>query len=287
MQGGPMRKTALVSMILFLAITAFGKFKTRIIKPKKAEQFQSWVTHARVTYAADLLIKEKGQKKYFHKELTTSNLIAVRLAVFNNGKDEVILPLKELRLISPDGEAFPPVNPETVAQAVLGGEPVPIQEGSRLPQVEIASGGRIDSRTDPSDPRYDPRLDPNSPAYDPSDPRNRRQYPPGSDPPGSYPPGTTPGTYPPGPYPSGGTVGRPAIVIDPGAGGGGSLSQIERQLAEKDYISKAHTAEPILKSMKRDRFLYFSIPKIPASTKGFELRLPAGKGIPREVVLKF
>jgi len=287
-----MKKTALVSMILFLALTASGKFKARIIQPKKAEQFQSRITVAGVTYAADLLIKEKEQKKYFHKELTPSNLIAVRLAVFNNGKDEVILPLNELRLIMPDGEAVPAVSPETFAQAVLGDEPVRIQEGSRLPQVGIASGGGIDSRTDPSDPRYDPRLDPNDPRYDPNDPRNRRQYPPGSYPPGSYPPGsyppgTTPGTYPTEPYPSGGTVGRPAIVIDPGAGGSGSLSQIERQLAEKDYISKAHTMEPIPKSMKRDRFLYFSIPKLPASTKGFELRVPAGKGIPREIVLEF
>jgi hypothetical protein len=277
-----MKKIALVPMILFLALTASGKFKAKNIKPKKAEQFQSRAALSGVTYAADLLIKEKDQKKYFQQELTTSNLIAVRLAVFNNGKDEVILPLNELRLVSPDGEAIPPASPETVAQAVLGGTTVDTREGSRLPQVGIASGGGIDPRTDPSDPRYDPRLDPNSPQYDPGDPRNRDRYPPGS-----YPPGTTPGSYPPEPYPSGGTMGRPGIVINPGAGGDGSFSQIERQLAEKDYISKAHTAEPIPKSMKRDRFLYFSIPKLPASTKGYALHLPAGKGIPREVVLEF
>jgi len=277
-----MKKIVLFSIILFLALNAFGKFKVKNIKSKKAEQFQSRIAVSGVTFAADLILKGKDQKKYFHKELTPSNLIAIRLAVFNKGKEEVILPLNELQLISPAGYAIPMVDPEIVARAVLGDEVVNIQDGTRLPQVQVTPGGAMDPRSDPSDPRYDPRLDPNSPRYDPNDPRNRRQYPPRS-----YPPGTTPDTYPSSPYPSGGTLGRPGITINPGAGGDGGLSQIERQLAEKDYISKAHTSDPIPRSMKRDRFLYFSVETPPASTKGYILRLPAGKGFSQEIVLKF
>ena len=62
-----MNKTATVLIILCFALTGFGKFKTKNIKPKKADQFQSRTTASGVTFAADLLIKSKEQKKYFEQ----------------------------------------------------------------------------------------------------------------------------------------------------------------------------------------------------------------------------
>jgi hypothetical protein len=284
------KKTSFIFLILCLIIPAFGGFKVKNIKSKNPEQFQSRITVGGVTYAADLLVKEKDQEKYFCKPLTTSNLIAVRLAVFNNGREEVVLPLAGIRLIASEGDEFPIVEPERVARAVLGKAPVTETAEANSPTVQVGAGGSRDPRTDPSDPRYDPRLDPNSPGYDPNDPRNRGQYPPASYPTGSYPPrtipSTYPGTYPPGSNPSGGPWGNPGIILNPG-GGGTDLSKYERQLAEKDFIDKAHTSEPILRSMSRDRFLYFSIPSKLMATKGYILRLATSRGIPQEVVLRF
>jgi hypothetical protein len=80
-------------------------------------------------------------------------------------------------------------------------------------------------------------------------------------------------------------MGRPGVVLNPG--GGEDLTKFEEQLAEKDFSDKAHTDEPILSSMTRDKFLYFSAKPQVASPKGFILRLPVSKGIPEEVVLKF
>jgi hypothetical protein len=76
--------------------------------------------------------------------------------------------------------------------------------------------------------------------------------------------------------------------MSPGGGkGGGDLSQYETQLVEKDFSDKAHTAEPILPSLTRDKFLFFLLEKPPAALKGFTLDIPAGKGMPQEIVLKF
>ena len=73
-----------------------------------------------------------------------------------------------------------------------------------------------------------------------------------------------------------------------GPGGGGSdLSRYEQALVEKDFDDKLHASEPVLPSFNRDRFLYFSVKARPASTKGFVLHLPAGRGRPEEVALRF
>jgi hypothetical protein len=252
----------------------------------RSKQFQSHVTINGVTFAADLLLKGTDQKEYFYKELTPSNFIAVRLAVFNKGKEEVVLPLGGLRLTAPDGTEFSLAEPQMVAQAVLGKVPATSIANANPTTVQTVPGGSGNPRTDPSDPRYDPRLDPNSPSYDPNDPRNAGQYPPGSYPPGTVP-GTYPGSYPTGSYPTGRSLGIPGIVLTPGGNGGLDLSQVERQLAEKDFSDKAHTSEPVLGSMTRDRFLYFAIPEKLSATTGYTLRIPPDKGIPEEVILKF
>jgi hypothetical protein len=283
--GGTMKKAILIFGVLCLASAVFAGFKVKNLKPKKPEQFQGRATMAGVTYAADLLLDGKDQKEYFYKELTPFNIIAVRLAIFNNGSDEVVLPLDGLELIAPDGKKMPLVSPESAAQAVLSNVPAVAKSKGQPRQIGIGSGSPRDPRSDPSDPRYDPRLDPNSPSYDPNDPRNTGRYPPGQTPPGTYPPGTTPGTYPTTTYPSGGTYGRPGVVIN--TGGGEDLSKFERALAEKDFLDKAHTAEPVPVSMSRDRFLYFSMEAPQAASKGYTLHVPVSKGIPQEIAIKF
>jgi hypothetical protein len=283
--GGIMKRAVLIIGILFLASAVFAGFKVKNLKPKKPEQFQGRATVAGVTYAADLLLDGKDQKDYFYKELTPVNIIAVRLAIFNNGNEEVILPLDGLELLAPDGKKIPLVSAESAVQAVLSNAPAVPQSRGEPRQVAVGTGGTRDPRRDPTDPQYDPRLDPNSPRYDPNDPRNTGQYPPGQNPPATYPPGTTPGTYPASTYPSGRTYGRPGIVIN--TGGGEDLSKFERALAEKDFRDKAHTAEPVPASMSRDRFLYFSIVTPPAASKGYVLRVPVSKGIPQEIAIKF
>jgi len=65
------------------------------------------------------------------------------------------------------------------------------------------------------------------------------------------------------------------------------LSQYELQLAKKDFYDKAHTIDPVPRSTIRDRFLYFPVETPPGSTKGCILRIPASRGIPQEVLLKF
>jgi hypothetical protein len=263
-----MKKAAVIPGILCLVSIAFPGFQVKNIKPKKPELFQSRVEVGGVIFAADLLLDGKDQKQYFHKELAPSNFVAVRLAVFNNGKEEVVLPLNEIELQIPGGKHGNPASPESVAQAILGGNTRSASSDSKIPRAAVGGGGTRDPRSDPTDPQYNPRLDPNSPSYDPNDPRNRGQYPPGS-------------------YPSGGTLGIPGIVLYPGGGKGEDLSQFERQLAEKDFCDKAHTLDPVLGSTVRDRFLYFPVEMPLASTKGFVLRLPVSQGIPQEVLLRF
>ncbi len=234
-------------------MTALGGFKAKRIRTKKPSQFHCRVTVSGVTYAADLLLEGKDQEKYFHDALTPVNLIAVRLAVFNDGKEEIVLPLNDLRLISAEGMEFTRVDPDEVVQAVLGDDPINAYEKPEEPVVGI--GGV------------------SLPPYDPNDPRNRRQYPPYD--------------YPPGNYPSGGPLGGPGIVINPGGGDGIDSIENERKLAAVDFRNKAHTSDPIICTLIRDRFLYFSIPEKPATKEGIVLVLPVGKGIPQEVVLKF
>jgi hypothetical protein len=268
-----MKRVALLLGILCTATSVFAGFKVKNIKPKKPEQFSARATSAGITFAADLLVEDKEQKKFFHKELIPSNIIAVRLAVFNDSKDEVVLPLEDLVLSGPDGKEIPMVDADTVSQAILQGLVVSTEVREGASPVTVAPSMRSgDPRMDPSDPRYDPRMDPGDPSYDPrmdpgdpNDPRNRRS--------GNRGPYMRPGVD---------------VILNPGGGsGGGDLTQFEKQLVEKDFRDKEHPAEPLISSMKRDRFIYFSISDKPGSSKGFILRLPPSKGIPQEIVLKF
>lgn len=261
-----MRKTALFLGIFSFALAAFAGFKVKLVKPKKPDKFQASTTVSGVTYAADLLLEGRDQKDYFYKELTPSNVIAIRLAVFNGGKDEVVLPLDRFQLIGPDGKEIPAVPAETVAKAILQGRVVATEVKDKRP-VAVSPNVRYgDPRYDRTDPRYDPALDPTDPSYDPNDPRNRGRT-------RGYDPRMSTGVD---------------VVLNPGAGGsGGDLSQFEKQLVEKDFQDKTHTSEPILNSLTRDKFLYFSLPDRPSSPRGFTLHLPPSKGIPQEIILKF
>jgi hypothetical protein len=271
------RFEVLVCILCFAVSASFAGFKAKNVRAKKPEQYQTRVTASEVTFAADLLLEGKEQRDFFYKELTPSNVIAVRLAVFNNGKGEVVLPVEEIQLLGPSGKPLPLIAPETVAQAVLQGLDVTAEARSKESPVRVAPNVRtVDPRTDRTDPRYDPRLDPNDPTYDPTDPRIRRSGDPRYNDPryGGYG------------YPQPGVD----VIVNPRGGGGGSggdISQFERQLVEKDFSDKAHSADPIDGMMVRDRFLYFSMSDRPLTDKGFVLRLPKGKGISEEVVLKF
>jgi hypothetical protein len=281
-------KRALAFLVGFCLIgSAYAGFKVKLIKPKKPEQFQTFLTVGEVTYAADVLIDEGIQKEYFYKGLTPSHVIAVRLAVFNRGGRGMVLPLDRLQLTDSAGKEIAPVPPAAVAQAVLEGsvvtakiedkKPVQVSPGQRDPRLD-PTDPRYDPRYDPRDPRYDPRLDPNDPRYDPrydpgdprndpTDPRYRRN------PNGTYGPWYRPGID---------------VVLNPGAGGGsGDLSQFEKALVEKDFADKAHSLDPIDPVSTRDRFLYFSVAEKPANTKGFTLKLPQPNGEGQDIVLKF
>jgi hypothetical protein len=67
----------------------------------------------------------------------------------------------------------------------------------------------------------------------------------------------------------------------------GNRGEISGTMIEKDFVDKAYSADPILPSMMRDRFLYFSIHERPASIKGFELRFPESGSLPHGLKLKF
>jgi hypothetical protein len=272
-----MKRTALLLLTFCIAVGAFAGFKPKNVRPKKPEQYQVRATVAGVTYAADLLLEGKEQKDFFYKELTSSNVIAVRLAIFNNSKDEVVLP-DGIQLLGPAGKELPLVAPDTVAQAVLQGTEVTAEAKKKDSPVQIGPNVRAgDPRTDRADPRYDPRLDPNDPSYDPSDPRNRRY--------------NDPRYNDPNYNPRYGGYGVPGIIVSPRVGGGGGgnagVSQFEKEIIAKDFSDKAHTTDPIDGMMIRDRFLYFSMSDRPITNKGFVLRLPKSKGIPEEVILKF
>lgn len=261
-----MKRTLFLVAVLGAAAAASAGFKVKRIEPKPPEKFQARATVAGVTFAADLLFDAGSQKKYFYKELITSGIVAVRLAVFNNGRGELSLPLGDVRLIAPDGREYAMVDPGMVAEAVLRGRSV-VAGATKNPAAVVSPGMRTgDPRLDPSDPRYDPTLDPSRPTYDPNDPRNR------------YPGDPRYGGY-----------GRPGVdvVLSPGGGTDVDLTEHEQALVRKDFEDKAHPAEPLTPSLKRDRFLFFSTPEIIAGPKGFKLRIPPGKGIPEQVILTF
>lgn len=264
-----MKRRSVLLLLMCFSTTAIAGFKVKLVKPKKADQFQVQTTTSSVTYAADLLLEGKAQDDFFYKELAPSNVIAVRLAVFNRSAGEVVLPLEGIQLFAPEGKEIAPVAPDAVAKAVLQGLVVTAEVKENKPVAVSPSIRTGDPRYDPSDPRYDPRMDPTDPSYDPNDPRNRRY---GRN--GPYGPYIRPGID---------------VVLNPGAsgGGGGDLSQFERQLVEKDFDQKAHAPEPILSSLTRDRFLYFSIPNPGRNPSGFILKIPPSKGIPQEIILKF
>jgi hypothetical protein len=260
-----MRKIVLLLLCIGTIVPGVAGYKVKLIKAKKPEQFQVRQAVGDVTLAADLLIQGGEQKDFFYKELTPSNVIAVRLAVFNRSGGGVAFPLESVELKGADGKPLPPVDPLAVADSVLQGKAITKQVRGDEPIATVQPVVR-DSRTDPSDPRYDPRLDPSDPRYDPNDPTVRGAR--SRNPTGWGTPGVD-------------------VVLNPGTGGGGDLSKYEKLLIEKDFGDKAHSGDPIDSGMTRDRFLYFTVPAAPTSTKGYTLKIPAGKGIPHEVVLAF
>jgi hypothetical protein len=249
------RPLAWLGMFL-VALNAAGGFKAKTVRPKKPEKFQVRAVSSGITFAADLLLDGKDQKEFFFKELSPSNVFAVRLAIFNASNGEVVMPLDDIQLIDPDGKEIIPVESEIVAQAVLQG--FPVSSAMEQPPVLVSSTnrGRV-SRTDQSNPGHDPRLDPTNPNYDPTDPRN-----------------------------TGYSRSRPdvQVILNPT---GGKYGAISSQLVEKDFIDKAYSADPIPPSLMRDRFIYYGLGHRPSGTKGFELRLLKGKGISEPVILRF
>jgi hypothetical protein len=250
-------KRVVVWLGMFLiALNAAAGFKAKTVRPKKPEKFQARAISSGITFAADLLLNGKDQMEFFFKELNASNVIAVRLAIFNGSNNEVVIALDDIQLIGPDGKEIMPVEPGVVAHAVLQG--LPVGSATEQAPVQVTSTRRVRySRTDPSDPGYDPRLDPTNPNYDPTDPRNTG-------------------------------YGRPhpdvQVILNPT---GGQYSAISGQLIERDFIDKAYSADPIPASMARDKFIYYGLENRSSNTKGFELRLLKGKGISEPVMLKF
>jgi hypothetical protein len=267
-----MRRLLPFAAMAFLTAVSIAGFKAKPIKSKPPEKFQTRAVVGGITVASDLLLSEKEQTEFFCRELNSSRIIPVRLAIFNNSQNEVLIPAEGIKLIGPDAKEIPAVSPEEVAEAALQGYAMtsrkrnsPVQVGAD-PRVADPRydprDPRYDPQIDPSDPRYDPRMDPADPRYDPSDPRNRgygnRRIGPGVD-----------------------------VVLNPAGTGGGNYDEITKQLIEKDFSDKAYSADPVMPKMKRDRFLYFGIDALPAGVKGFELRLPAGKGLPAGIRLVF
>ncbi len=261
-----MRRVIIFATALCLAASSFAGFKAKSIKQKRPEKFQTRLAAFGVTVASDLLITEKEQAGFFFRPLNPCNIIALRLAIFNDSKNEVLIPLEGLQLVGPDGKALERIGPEEVAEAVLQGFSMPSQDGQ--PSAEVAANPRVLDipRDDPSNPRYDPPYDPSDPqydpGYDPSDPRTgqNRRY-------GRIEPGIN-------------------VDLNP-SGASGASSDIMRRFISKDFVDKAYLPDPVLPSMKRDRFLFFSITERPASIKGFELRIPATRSFPDGLTLRY
>ena len=255
-----MRRMIFFIGMLCLAAVALAGFKSKVIKSKKPEQFHARTTVSGITFAADLLLNGKDQRDFFYKELIPCNVVALRLAIFNNSPGEVVMPLNGIQLTGPDGKELSLTDPKMVAQAALQG--FVVSSGSEQPPVRIDQTSVGNSRNDKTAPDYDPRLDPTDPSYDPADPRNR---------------GYGSSTY---------DNRRPGVgvVLNPS---GGRYSGVSAQLIEKDFEDKSHSGDPISPSLVRDRFLYFRFASLPASIKGFILRLPRGRGYTEEVTLRF
>ncbi|MBN1570928.1 MAG: hypothetical protein JXA73_24020 [Acidobacteria bacterium] len=272
---GTMRKIIFFIVILCFAGIAIAGFKAKIVKPKEPERFESRVAVSGIGFAADLLLDGREQKEFFCRELVPHDVIAVRLAVFNDSTNELVLPLEEIRLTDPNGRDVPLVEAQAVAKAVIEG----IKKNSKADQPKVAvsekpyrripqAGGTDptnDPRRDPTDPNYDPRLDPSNPNHDPNchpnspcDKMSRRSR----------------------------LLPAPGVHVDVNPYGSefGTLSE---KLIEKNSGDKAHSADPILPSTVRDKFLFFALPNRPAGVKGFELHLPQGNGIPQPITLKF
>jgi hypothetical protein len=77
------------------------------------------------------------------------------------------------------------------------------------------------------------------------------------------------------------------VVLSPGGGGGGDVTQFEKALVEKDFQDKAHPAKPVPRNSNRDKFIYFSMTDPPKKPTGFILRIPAGPGQSEPIVFKF
>ncbi|PYU93454.1 MAG: hypothetical protein DMG08_10160 [Acidobacteria bacterium] len=138
--GISMRRALIFITVLFSVLTVVAGYKVKLVKPKKPSQYQASTTVDGVTYSADLLLEGKNQKDYFCKELTPSNVIAVRLAVFNSGKLEVLLPLDGIQLLPPEGEGLALLAPDTVAQAVLQGLMVTAEMKMTVPTLATIPG---------------------------------------------------------------------------------------------------------------------------------------------------
>jgi hypothetical protein len=245
-----MRKIAFLIGILSIAFSVVAGFKAKNVKPKRPEQYQVRTVVPGVTLAADLLLEGKEQGDFFFKELISCHLIAVRLAIFNNSGNEIVLPAAGIRLIDPSGSDLRLVSPREAAVAVLQGFPVRAEKNDN-PPVQVSPARPTNPRLDRTSPNYDPRLDPADPS---ADSRRSSARAPGVD-----------------------------VVLNPDRGN----TSISAQLIEKDFENKAYVEDPIAPSMTRDRFLYFSIGNLPANPKGFELHLPSGQGLPGPTILKF
>jgi hypothetical protein len=246
-----MRKPIAWLGMLLMALYAAAGFKAKTVRPKKPEKYQVRAVISGITFAADLLLDGRDQTEFFVKELTPSNVIALRLTILNDSSGEIVISPDDIQLTDPNGKEIVPVDPETVAQAVLQGLPV----SSDVDRAPVQVSQRR-SRTDKSDPGYDPRLDPTDASYDPTDPRNtgygrRRDV---------------------------------QIVVNPTDGKYGAISS---QLIARDFIDKAYSTDPIPPTIMRDRFIYYELGNRPSVTKGFELRIMRGKGISEPVILRF
>jgi hypothetical protein len=278
------RKIGVFLWILLFAAVATAGFRAKNIKPKRPERFQVHVTIAGVTYASDLLLNSKEQRRYFPQELTSHNIVALRLAIFNKSSQEVQIHLEGIHLTDPEGKEFALISPDMVSQAVLLGYKAGSEEDRRRALLAHMTGSD-DPRSDKNSPDYDPRRDPNDSRYDPRADPIDPNYNPINDP--THP------SYSPQQASAkdkiridqtnqGSTISLPDIL------NGRSGNPVFRaKLIEKDFMDKAYWGDPVLSSMRCDKFLYFTIANPPASVKGFELRLFQSSGNREPIILKF
>ncbi len=279
-----MRRILIFLWILSFAAVATAGFRAKKIRPKKPQQFQAYITVSGVTFASDLLLNGEEQKSFFSQELTPNSIVALRLAIINSSRNEIALPLEGIRLVDPEGKEVPAIKPEMVSQAVLQGYRADSEEDRRRAQLAIMKGSR-DARTDRSNPTYDPRRDPTDPNYDPRTDTANPNYSPQTDP-------TNPAYVPRDASSTSNSqvkeIRTNQININPEIFRGRSEDPAVRgRMIEKDFIDKAYWGDPVLPSMKCDRFLYFVMGNRPPSVKGFELRLSPRGSSQQPLILKF